>query len=340
MGVARQIDCLIAAGTAVPQGPQYLASSTVLAVAKALAAAGSKTAILVLDPALDPASVTRESQDGITIFLSSQPVSTLPALRYAMGGPRILVLPNQLATYRLLQTPGLDAVIWLGEDDLAQLGQQSLVAALHFWADSDYVAAMAASLLQLPVTAVTPPPGPAIADNSGNGTIIAQPNCVAAVGARPRDGIALTLALAERRRDLRFIVVDWPYLAETERQHVFARAARCGNIDWRRPDSPAALIAALLEAAVILVPAQQPIGHRDWIGHCRRAGRPLLGSDLGALPALIGAGGRLLAPTATPALWLEQLDALRQQPAASVAGAHIPAGSFADIVGRLMPPAT
>ncbi|HWU00486.1 MAG TPA: hypothetical protein VN229_22810 [Terriglobales bacterium] len=334
MRVARQIDCLIVTGTAAPQGPQYLASSTVLALAKACAAAGNKTAILAIDPLLDPALVDRDLQDGITIFRNSQPVSTLSALSYALGGPRVLILPNQLAAYRPLQTPDLDAVIWLGEDDLAQLGQQSLAAALRFWADSDYVAAAAASLLQLPVTAIVPPLGFALTDNGGGDIVIARPNCVAVVGARPRDGIALVLALAEQRRDLRFLVIDWPYLTETERQHVFARAARIGNIDWRRPDSPAALIGALLEAAVILAPVQQPIGHRDWIQHCRRAGRHLLASDLGALPALIGAADRLLAPTAAPASWLQQIDQLRQMPVTP--GTETAAGSFAAIVGQFL----
>jgi hypothetical protein len=334
MRVARQIDCLIVTGTAVPPGPQYLASSTALALAEKLAQAGSKTAILVVDPGLDPALVTREAQDGITIFRSSQPVSTLPALSLALGGPRVLILPNQLAAYQLLQTPGLDAVVWLGEDDLTALGRQSRTAALRFWADSDYVATAAASLLLQPVTPVIPPSGPSL-DSGKINDIRPQPHCVAAIGARPRDGIALILAMAEQRRDLRFILVDWPYLTESERRHVFARAAICGNIDWRRPEGPAALIGALLEAAVILVPTQQPIGHRDWILHCRRAGRLLLGSDLGALPALIGAGGRLLAPVAPPELWLEQIDALRLRPVTGTPGEAGPAGSFTDIIHHL-----
>jgi hypothetical protein len=327
---APQTDCLIAAGTAVPQGPQFLSGSAVLAIAKALAAQQQKTAVLAIDPALDPALVTRDAVGDIAIFRTSQPVSSLPALSYALGGgrhdrdqhgghqrgaPRILVLPNQLAAYKLLQTPGLNGVVWLGEDDLAQLGQHILAAPLRFWADSGYVASVAAGLLQQPVTAVAPPHGPTAAGN----VLIPQPNCVAVVGARPRDGIALTLVLAEQRRDLRFIVIDWPYLTDTERQHVFARAARCGNIDWRQPDSPATLIGALLEAAVILVPAQQPIGHRDWIVQCQRAGRPLLASNIGALPELIAGGGELLPPGAPAADWLQRLDALRRQPPMPIA---------------------
>jgi hypothetical protein len=336
MRVTRQIDCLIVTGEAAPLGPQYLASSTVLTLAKTCAATGSKTAILAIDPALDPALVDRDLQDDITIFRSSQPVSTLSALSYALGGPRILILPNQLAAYRPLQTPGLDPVIWLGEDDLAQLGQHSLAAPLRFWADSDYVATSATGLLQLPATTVLPPPGPVGTAKGGSDTVFARPNCVAVVGARPRDGIALVLALAEQRSDLRFIVVDWPYLVETERQHVFARAAQSGNIDWRRPDSPASLIGALLEAAVILAPVQQPIGHRDWILQCRHAGRHLLVSDLGALPGLVGAADRLLAPTAPPACWLQALDQLRHLPVTP--GQELAAGSFTAIAGHFLSP--
>ncbi|HVJ40765.1 MAG TPA: hypothetical protein VM639_04680 [Dongiaceae bacterium] len=332
--MARQIDYLIASGPAVPGGPQYLASSTILALAKGIGARGSRAAILVIDPTLDPGAVARGDSEGVAVFRTSQPVSTLPALSLALGGPRILVLPNQLAAYDLLRLPGLDALAWLGEDDLAPLGRQLPVAPMQYWGDSGYVADLAGALLQQPVAPVAPPSGPASV-----AAIASRPDTIAVMGARPRDGIALTLALAAARRDLRFIVIDWPRLGETERQDFFARAARCGNIDWRRPDGPAALLEGLLEAAVILVPAQQPIGHRDWVDHCRRCGRHLLGSDLGALPALIGADGETLPPTAPPARWLERLDHLRMQVAAAE---HRPGGGLATpvdlILDRLMAP--
>lgn len=312
MRLARQIDYLIASGTAVPAGPQYLAGSTILGLAKAIVARGARPAILVIDPALDPALVARDDSDGIAVFRTSQPVSSLPALTLALGGPRLLMLPNQLAAYDLLRQPGLDGIAWLGEDDLANLGLRLPAAPIRFWGDSAYVAETAAAMLQQPVAAGPPPAGPGT-----TATIAARPNCIAVMGARPCDGIALTLTLAEMRRDLRFILIEWPRLAETERQALFGRAARCGNIDWRRPDNPAGLLEAMLEAAAVLVPVQQPIGHRDWIHHCRRLGRPLLGSDLGALPALIGPAGTTLPPTAPPARWMELLDQLRRRTAAS-----------------------
>lgn len=333
MKLAREVDCLIASGTAVPTGPQFLASSTVLALAKAIAARGRKAAILVVDPALDPALVRREESDGVAIFHTAQPVSSLPALAAALGQPRILLLPNQLARYRLLQTPGLDAVLWLGEDDLVPLGQQALTLPAQLWADSDYVTAAAQTLTQKPVASVAPPSGPPPAR-----TIIPQAGSLAVVGARPRDGIALTLALANLCRDRRFIVIEWPYLDDTERQHFFARAAGCGNIDWRRPDGPAALLAAALEAAIILAPVQQPIGHRDWIRQCRQAGRLFLASHLGALPQLIGGQGRILPATAPAMHWLEAFEALCRQPSQPRPGSDGDAGAsdpFARILAHL-----
>jgi hypothetical protein len=277
-------------------------------LAKALAARDRKTAILVIDPALDPGLVTRDDSDGIVIYRSARPISTLPALSVALGRPRILILPNQLAAYDVLQTPGLDATVWLGEDDLRPLGERWMSAPHHLWADSRYVADIAGHLTQRPVEIMPPPWGPALDQAALPAT---DPTCVAVVGARPRDGIALTLALAGQRRDLRFIVADWPRLTTTARQQFFALAASCGNIDWRRPDGPTALLAAVAEAGVILVPAMEPIGHRDWICQMRLADRCLLGTDVGALPDLVGNPDRLLPATTPAAIWLQHLDQLR-----------------------------
>lgn len=305
----REIDCLIAAGTEESIGPQYLATSTILTLAKALAVTGRKTAILVIDPALDPGLVARDDSDGIVIYHSARPISTLPALSVALGRPRILILPNQLVAYDVVQTPGLDATIWLGEDDLKPLGERWVSAPFHLWADSRYVADVAGQLTQRPVETVPPPLGPTL---DRDALPPADPTCIAVVGARPRDGIALTLSLARQRRDLRFIVADWPRLTTTARQQFFALAASCGNIDWRRPEGPTALLAAVATAGVILVPAMEPIGHRDWICQMRLAGRCLLGTDVGALPDLIDNPDRILPATTPAALWLQHLDRLRQ----------------------------
>jgi hypothetical protein len=305
--MTRQIDCLLATGSEVLAGPQFLAPSTILALALHLVSRGQRTAILVIDPALDPALVSREESDGVIIYRSAEPISTLPALSLALGGPRILLLPNHLASYDPLQVPALDLVAWLGEDDLAFLADRGVTAPIRFWADSRYVAGIAGGLLQA-VRPMAPPAGPrssAIAPSP-------DPTSIAVVGARPRDGIALTLALARRRRDLRFVIVEWPRLSPGQRRQVFALAQDCGNIDWRRPDGPGDLLAALATAQVILVPAQRPIGHRDWIRQMQGLGRHLLVSDQGALPDLIAVPDCILPATAAPDIWLRHLDPLRR----------------------------
>jgi len=329
MQIKRDIDCLIATGTANLAGPQYLTTSIILTLAKNLVAWGRKTAILVIDPSVDPALVARDESEGITIFRTAEPVSTLPALSFGLGRPRILLLPNHLADYNLLQTPGLDITIWLGEDDLAPLAARWVTAPVRLWAESQHVADHAARLLQRAVPYLPPPVAPPRGLNHAE----SDRNAVAVVGARPCDGIALTLALARERQDLRFIVIDWPRLDEAERQQFFALAAAAGNIDWRRPDNPGALLTALAGARVLMIPAMVPIGHRDWIHQMRQAGWPLLGSDLGAIPALIGDQGQVLPPGAPPALWLQQIDRLRR---ATVIANPGPSSSFDVITTHLL----
>jgi hypothetical protein len=325
----REIDCLIAAGTEDLAGPQYLASSTVFALAKAMTAQGCKTGILVIDPDLDPSHVSRDENEDVVIYRSAKPVSTLPALSAALGRPRLLILPNQLDAYAILQTPGLDATIWLGEDDLTLLGNRWMSAPHRLWADSAYVAAVAQRLTQSAVEIISPPLGP----TAGPGSLPSPKiNCLAVVGARPRDGLALVLSLAKQRSDLHVIVVDWPRLTATARQAFFTRAADCGNIDWRRPDGPAALLNAVAEAGVILIPAMEPIGHRDWICQMRLAGRCLLGSDLGAVPALIGNRQQILPASAPPDLWLQHLDRLRHLPVTTIPAADNGLTTRCDII--------
>lgn len=319
----REIDCLIAGGTENPAGPQHLTASTILALAQRLTARGCRTAILTIDRDIDPALVARDSSDGIDIYRSAQPRSTLPALSFALGQPRLLILPHQLATYDVLQTPGLEATWWLGEDDLGVLAEHWLQTAPRLWADSDHVAAVASRLTGRAIEAVMPPLG----SSPDHASLPAGDSaCIAVVGARPRDGIALTLSLARLRPDLRFLVIDWPRLTPKERHQFFAQAADCGNIDWRRPDGPAALIAALTEARVILVPAMEPIGHRDWICQMRRAGRHMLGSDLGAVPSLIGDADRILPAGAPAETWLREIDRLRRLPATADIVSHADRG--------------
>ena len=62
----------------------------------------------MIDPAVDPALVLRDSSDGIDIYRNAQPRSTLPALSFALGQPRLLLLPqrNQLGASLVLQASG------------------------------------------------------------------------------------------------------------------------------------------------------------------------------------------------------------------------------------------
>lgn len=270
---------LIAAGPLTQGGPQFVPPSSSLALARALTDLGHPSAILAIDPRTDPARVERETSNGIPVFFSALPVSTLPALRVAIGQPRVLVLPNLLTAYGATTTHGLDLTAWLGEEDLAPLAERPLPDRPLLLADSPHVATVAARLTQQLVPVLTPPltavsrsPKPELPIGS------TAPSVIAVIGARPVDGIDLALRLAMRRQDLRFIIIEWPLIHDDRRTRLFGMAARCGNIDWRRPASPAALAEILMEATAILAPAMQPVGHRDWQAQAGRLGKPLLHS--------------------------------------------------------------
>jgi hypothetical protein len=273
--MVEECDWLLATGEAAQRGPQFLAASSILAIARALADLGQRAAILAVDPNQDPALVARDSNEGVPIFFTSRPAATLPALRVAIGCPRVLCLPNQLDTYDLTRTEDLPLTVWLGEDDLASLAVRRLPGRPCLLADSATVARAAARLTRQPVPILTPP--------LTQTDIVAPPASaagIAVIGARPQDGIELVLQLAAQRRDLRFIIAEWPILEDESRAALFASALASGNIDWRRPANPSALAAIVAEAALVLAPAMRPTGHRDWLMQAARLGRPVLRSDL------------------------------------------------------------
>jgi len=297
---------LIATGPAAPTGPQFLPASSVIALARTLTELGQAAAILTIDPAADPALVGREMSDGIAVFSSALPVSSLPALRAALGYPRVLCLPNLLAAYGLKKTRGLALSAWLGEDDLAVLAGGRLPEETGFLADSAYVAAAAAGLTQQPVSLLVPP----LVRVATDALPAPRPDCVAVIGARPVDGIELVLRMAAARRDLKIIIAEWPVLGDDDRGRFFASAMSCGNIDWRRPTSPAALVAILAEARIVLAPAMLPVGHRDWVSQACRLGRPLLRSHHIALSDSADGIDRIVAAHAPLSDWLDELDRL------------------------------
>ena len=305
---------LIAAGPLTQSGPQFISASSCLALARALADLGHRSAILAIDPQVDPARVEHETSDGIPVFFSALPASTLPALRIAIGQPRVLVLPNLLTAYGATRTYGLDLTAWLGEDDLASLADRPLPDHPLLLADSPAVAATAARLTQQPVPVLTPP----LTEISS----ISEPDrrvrptgapVIAVIGARPVDGIDLVLRLALQRRDLRFVVIEWPQIDDDSRIRLFEVAASCGNIDWRRPASPAALVESLTEATVILAPAMQPVGHRDWQARAGRLGKPVLRSHFiseGFAGGLFGNTEQSVSADAPIAVWQGALEKL------------------------------
>ncbi|MET1025952.1 MAG: hypothetical protein ABWY00_02195 [Dongiaceae bacterium] len=326
---------LIATGPAAAMGPQFLPASSVIGIARALADLGQPAAILAIDPQGDPALVDRQVSDGVPVFSSPLPVSTLPALRAALGYPRLLCLPNLLAAYGLMKTRGLMLSAWLGEDDLALLANGRLPEEACFFADSAYVAGAAAGLTQQPVSLLVPPLVRVATDSLPT----RQSRCVAVIGARPADGIEMVLRLAAARRDLKVIIAEWPVLDDDSRGRFFATAMACGNVDWRRPADPSALVAILAESCLVLAPVMLPIGHRDWIAQARRLGRPLLGSHHVAACDAAEASDRILAADAPLGDWLGALDHLLVKDIGQARAKRPEKDVIAtDIAGRLLVP--
>lgn len=133
------------------------------------------------------------------------------------------------------------------------------------------------------------------------------------VNPSPMKGVDLVLALAARRPDIPFDIVESWTLPEQTLRSARARAAALPNVRWLKPRDDMRQVYG--HARLLLAPSG--VGHPEWIEAWGRvateaqySGIPVLASNSGGLPEAVGPGGLVVDLNASEDEWLLALGRL------------------------------
>ncbi|GBG01565.1 glycosyl transferase family 1 [Azospira sp. I13] len=228
---------------------------------------------------------------------------------------------------------GRPTAVYLHNVETHQLAG-TLVAdpALRYFANSDFTAQRWHSLSNIDCCVIPPIVDPAqyLADGTGEQVLFVNPT--------PIKGVEIMFALAAACPELPFLVYESWNLAPTWREYCRARARSLGNIHWCPPTSD--MREAYSQAKVLLMPSIWEESFGRTVIEAQLNGLPVLASNRGALPALVGNGGMTLDPHAPIADWAQALReiyttaAQRSHQARQLGVSHVAATPL--IVGQLL----
>lgn len=331
---------LIATGAVTSEDSRDGARIVVLALARALAAHGATVSVLGRaapsdDQARSAPTVRRREDREVTVYDSSAVAEMLPSLVAALECDRLLLLgaPGGLLA-RATRDCGVARHLWV-TSGVAELGAAPPDADLSVLAAGDAVAASVEAWIgRRPPCVPLPVPPSDRSHAPGRHVLFLDP--------RPSAGVEMLFRVAEANPAIPFVVLETDPLEDDWRAHCFARARRCGNLDWRASDQDSGVLIGA--ARLLLLPSLQ-VDAPGWpIGLAQAAGVPALVADQPGLVDALGAGGRVVSALAPTAEWLDGIAALWADGPARVAALEMiahrtvslaPERIAASLIGRL-----
>jgi glycosyltransferase involved in cell wall biosynthesis len=134
-----------------------------------------------------------------------------------------------------------------------------------------------------------------------------RPAHVTMIDPRWHKGVDVTLAVAERLRHRRFVLVESRQASLRERLALRVRVGALANVSLLPPQS--SLRAVYAGTSVLLAPSQVEDASPRVILEAHVNGVPVVGSRTGGIPEVMGEGGLLCAPEASPAAWADAIEA-------------------------------
>lgn len=307
----------------------------------AIKALGAEAAVLCGRPAgatAHPGQPTSgDEQLGYLVLRTDAPEQALPMAAAAWGADAIVVQSGTALAPMLLASlsTGRPTAAYLHNVETHQLsGHLAPDPSLLYLANSPFTAQRWQALYGIDCAVVAPvvAPEPYLAAHTGDRVLFVNPT--------PIKGVERLFALAAACPELPFLVMESWHIDPHWRAHCLNRAAQLGNVEWHGPTSDMREVFA--RTRVLLMPSVWEESFGRTVVEAQLNGLPVLASQRGALPELVGEGGCVLATEAPIEAWAQALREL-YDPVTSAgyraaarrqAQAHVAATPL--VVGRLL----
>lgn len=305
----------------------------------AIKALGAEAAVLCGRLAGAPSSPSASGDDslGYLVLRADEPEAALPMAAAAWGADCIVVQSGTTLAPMLLASlsTGRPTAVYLHNVETHQLaGNLAPDPSLLYLANSDFTAQRWRALYGIDCAVVPPLLAPEryLAPHTGDKVLYVNPT--------PIKGVEIMFALAEACPEIPFLVMESWGLEPNWRQYCLNRAARLGNIEWHGPTRD--MREAFARSRLLLMPSVWEESFGRTAVEAQINALPVLASNRGALPEVVGEGGLVLPPEAPTEVWVQALRRLYDPVASAVqresaqAKALTHAASTPLIVGQLL----
>lgn len=271
----------------------------------AIAMAGGEAAVLCGRPADQTSCGPSARSDNALGYLCIQATSPCDALPLVAASwqPDAIVVQSGNALARMVLASldtGRPTAVYLHNVEIHQVGR-ALIAdpLLLYLANSQFTAQRWRALCGLHCEVIPPvvQAGHYLSHDSGNEVLFVNPV--------PIKGVELMFALAARCPDIGFLVVESWNIEPTWRDWCRQRAQQLGNITWMEPVDDMRPVYG--RSRLLLMPSVWEESFGRTAIEAQLNGLPVLASDRGALPEVVGAAGLVLNPHAPIDHWIAAL---------------------------------
>ncbi len=272
----------------------------------AIKAMGADAAVLCgrlrADPTAEEQPASGDESLGYLVLRADAPEQALPMAAAAWGADVIVVQNGTTLAPMVLAglTTGRPTAVYLHNVETHQLaGHLAPHPSLLYLANSAFTAQRWRALYGIDC-AVIPPvvaPEPYVSGQTGDKVLFVNPT--------PIKGVEILFALAAACPELPFLVVESWHIDPHWRAYCLDRAARLGNIEWCSPTRDMREVFA--RSRMLLMPSVWEESFGRTVIEAQLNGLPVLASNRGALPDLVGEGGFALAPEAPVSDWAQAL---------------------------------
>lgn len=265
---------------------------------------GAKAAVLCGQPSANAnvMQLKKDKQLGYTVIRAQNPGLSLAEVAAGWCANIIVVQTGTSLLPMVIHSlaTGLPTAVYLHNVETHQLaGTLTPDPSLRYFANSDFTAERWRALSGIDCSVIPPIVDPRhyLVEHTGEQVLFVNPT--------PIKGVEILFSLAAACPELSFLVYESWHLSPAWREHCLNRARVLGNICWSAPTLD--MREAYAQSKVLLMPSIWEESFGRTVIEAQLNGLPVLASNRGALPTLVGNSGIILDPHAPIVDWAQAL---------------------------------